>query len=274
MVFVNIDEENIDEFASVLPRTMMDGLGVSLGAVIDDEVCGAISLSFDGEEYTIDWFYVTPSRRLRGVGRGLIQEVRNMVGEVGIAPIRMNVDASDESGLYQFFLSIEDEDTPIDMVYSHDRYVVSSKEFLNSSAMEKLQSNIRDQKFSAELFWDQDKEDIEGLLSDISKNFSVFDEESFAESCEKDLCVVEKRKGTIEAFVLVQRVDDDSLTLTYIYSINPKALMCAFCDLTVMLEEYGTPQRISFETINKNSMLLAQKLFPNGHMECIYEVEI
>ena len=274
MYFVEIDESNKELFSHVLPEAMIDGLGISIGAVSDDLTVGAVSLSFNGEEYSIDWLYVTPSDRLKGVGRGLINEVRSMVSDIGICPIRMAISSSDESGLFPFILAIDDEDHPIDITYSHDRYVVSASDFSGSGALEEILSAGMVTDYVTGSFMKEDTAVRGKLLSEASKIFAVSDEEKFFSTCEKDLCLVTKKKGEIHAFVLVQREGENILKLSYLQSKDSKALVSLFQDLSAVLTEYPDNMTIFFDTVTAESKLLADKLFSDATKEAVYDIEL
>ena len=109
----------------------------------------------------------------------------------------------------------------------------------------------------------------------ISDSFRVYDEEQFAASCEKDLCLAANKNGKPEGFVLVQRENDRTLRLSYLYSKNPKALLSVLNSLYEILEEYAyDPQIVYFEPVTEESEHLAEKLFPGAKKEAIYEIEL
>ena len=274
MVFVEIDETNIKQFSSVLPLELIDGLGISIGAAEDEEVWGAISLSYNGEEYNVDWLYVSPSVRFQGIGRELIREVRSLVANAGLCPIRMQVNASDDSGLYGFLLSIEDEDPPIDVIYSHDRYIITTEDFSRSAIIEKVANEHMVTAYETERFWSLDTSAREDMFNLIVENFSVFDEAKFSASCEKDLCLATRTKGRPEAFILVEREDETTLKLSYLYAANPKALASLFQDVSAMLMEYPNPQTVYFEPITPESKRLADRIFRDVKKERIFEAEL
>ena len=84
MNYIKIDQSNRMDFASVLPEAFSQEPYIALGAYEPDgSVCGAVSLSDDGEQYGIDWLYVTPKKRLMGIGLGLVKEVKHMVSKIG-----------------------------------------------------------------------------------------------------------------------------------------------------------------------------------------------
>ena len=274
MDFVKIDAGNKADFSSVLPEGYIKGREVSIGAVEEDVVCGAVSFSFDGEEYMIDWIYVEPQKRLMGVGKGLIEEVRKFVSAVGLCPIRMLIEGDEESGLYEFVLSLEDEDHPIVVEYSHDRYTITTDDFAQSPAMDRLNEGPVQTSYKASSFWSLDKKERAKALSMILDGFSVFDEEAFKKSSEKDCCLVEKRNDEIESFILVQRLGDDTLQLSYLYSIKPKALAAVLQDLYATLLEYGENQTVFFEPITDESRKLAKTFFADAKKMPLYEVEL
>ena len=133
MNYIRIDATNLDGFTSVLPASYFDGAGICLGAYEEDgSVCGAIALSYDGVQYDIDWLYVVGEKRLAGVGTGLIREVKHIVAELGVAPIRAQFDIEEDTGLYAFFLSMDDPDFTVDVAYSHNRYFSNTEDFIES----------------------------------------------------------------------------------------------------------------------------------------------
>jgi len=273
MDYVKIDKANIVDFSSVLPENIIDYTGVSIGAVDDGNVYGAASVSFNGEEYNIDWIYVEPSKRLMGIGRSLINEIRALTSQIGVCPIRMVINSSDGSGLYPFILSIEDDEQPIDMSFSHNRYIVSVEDYVNSPDIQKILKQPDDASFYTELFWSMGNDEIESTLSLISANFSISSEERFKESCEKKLCIVKKRNNNIEAFSLIESLGE-AINVSFIYSSNPKALVALLKDIAVELEGYNYQMPIYFDAIAEGSELLAKKLFKGAKIEYIYEAEL
>ncbi len=273
MYFVKIDESNKELFSHVLPESMIDGLGISIGAILDGVTVGAVSLSFNGEEYSIDWLYVAPSERLKGVGRGLIHEVRSMVSDIGICPIRMALSSSDDSGLFPFVLAIDDEDNPIDITYSHDRYVISATDFSGSKGLDKVLGSGMFLDYETGSFMKEDAAVRGNLLSEASEIFTVSDVEKFVSTCENDLCLVAKKKGEIYALALVQRESENVLRLSYLHSKNPKALTSLLQDLLAVLSEYPDDMVIYFDTVTVEAILLANKLFPDAKKEAIYDIE-
>ncbi|MCR4797323.1 MAG: hypothetical protein K5853_02630 [Lachnospiraceae bacterium] len=187
MYFVKIDGSNKALFSHVLPESMIDGLGISIGAVSDDVTVGAVSLSFIGEEYSIDWLYVAPSERLKGVGRGL----------------------------FPFVLAIDDEDNPIDITYSHDRYVISATDFSGSKGLDKVLGSGMILDYETGSFMKEDAAVRGNLLSEASEFFTVSDVEKFVSTCENDLCLVAKKKGEIYALALVQRESEKTRRRVY-----------------------------------------------------------
>ena len=275
MNYVEINETNAEDFSSVLPKEWLNGWGVSVGAVEEGDVCGAVCLSYNGEEYLIDWLYVVPPKRRLGVARGMIAEARDLVFRVGIAPIRMMVNASDENGMYAFVTSLEGGDLPAVTSYSHDRYVISTKDFRRSPAVkEVLKKGNLISSYQTMFFWNMEEAERANTFLLISDSFYVCDEKKFMDGCEKPLCMAVKSKEGTEAVLLVEREDEQTLLLSYLYARQAKALAYVFQELYALLSEYETPQTIYFEPVTKESRRLAEHLFPDAEKEPVYEVEL
>lgn len=275
MNYIVADQLNIKSFESVMPEYLVDDLGTSLVAYEDDgSVCGAVSISYDGEGYLIDWLYVIPEKRRQGVGRCLVTEVRKLVSTAGICPLRIRFNASGDSGIYEFLLSIDGEDQYVDMSYSHDRYKVCADEVTDS--LEKHGLNVIKQADSYEImpFWDMDNKGINQALTLAMEHLCIRDLEDFKKTCDRNLCVSVKKGDQLLGFSLVQKLPSGELNLSYLYSENHKVLPHILKELAFCILEYDMDQVIYFDAVTEASDLLAKKIFPDAGKELIYEAEL
>ena len=277
MNYIVADLTNIKAFRSVLPEYLADNIGTSLAAYEDDRsICGAVSFSYDGDGYLIDWIYVVPEKRLQGVGRGLVMEVKKLVSEVGICPVRIRFDASNNSGIYEFLLSLDGDDVYVDMSYSHNRYKVTAGGFTGSDAINGL-NVIKDASakvYTITSFWDMDDKEINHALTLAMDHIRIMDFDDFKKTCEKELCISAKKGDRLLAFSLVQRLPSGELNLSYLYSADQKALPLILNELAFYMMEYDKKQVIYFDAITEESELLARKIFPDATVESIYEAEV
>ncbi len=269
--YIEINDENKGDFSTVLPELLMDHIGLSVGAVNSkDEVCGAISLSFDGVQYDIDWIYVTPEMRLKGVGRGLISEVKRMVDRIGICPIYARFDPMDNSGLYEFFLSLDSSHMVVDVTYSHDRYEVSAQDFLHSEHLKMK----KDPQFMADRLWELEEDKIEGIMGLVLENYSIRDPEVFMETCEKNLCFAILDDNRILGVMVVQKLPDGDLLLSYIYSREIRATASLLMAAALGLKRNYKNKKIYFDVVSREAEIMAKKFFPEARPIHIYEADL
>ncbi len=269
--FVEINDENKGDFAEVLPELLMDNIGLSVGAINSrGEVCGAISLSFDGAQYDIDWIYVTEEMRLTGVGRGLVTEVKRMVDRIGICPIYAQFDPLDDSGLYGFFLSLNSTDLIVDVSYSHDRYVVDAQDFLRSEHLKMK----KDPKYMAEPLWELEEEKLESAMGIVLANYSIRDPEVFEESCEKNLCFAVQDEDHIRGLMIVQKLPGGDLLLSYIYSRDPRAAASLLMAASLELKRNYKHKKIYFDVVSREAEIMAKNFFPGVSPVHIYEADL
>lgn len=270
MNYIRIDATNIDGFTSVLPARYFDGADICLGAYEEDgSVCGAISLSFDGIQYDIDWLYVVPQKRLAGVGTGLLREIRNITAELGNLPFRAQFDTEEDTGLYAFFLSVDDPDFTVDVEYSHDRYFLNTKDFIESFRGGDLLKLPRPR-----LFWSLNEKLKEQALTKAVEHLEITDIEKFEDSCEKTLCLAVSEGEKIVSFMLVQNTPSGDLSLTYLYAENQKALFGMLKAAAIETQENFKNRTVFFDAVTAEAEALAYKVLPGAMKHAIYEAEI
>ena len=271
MDYVRIDEQNKDIFLSVLPEDPVDELSVCIGAMDEKAVCGGVSVSFYGDMYSIDWLYVTPSMRRRGVARGLLREVQSLVAEIGFYPILMQVIDTGDNGIRDFLSSIESEFHLLEVTYSHDRYVITREVLVDHHVYGSLLDKGMITDYKAEMFWNMGDKAIAYAMSLI--DVSLLDDSEFQASCKNDLCIAMMKKDRPEAFCLVLNRGRDGVLLYNLYSSNVRALVSLFQVLSDVMEEYDT-KALYYETTKKKAALFAEKLFPAAKKETVYDVEM
>ena len=270
MNYTLADENNIRSFMSVLPEILIEDNSRSIIAYEDDgTVCGAVSVSRGDIYYDIDWIYVTPHKRLSGVGRGLITEVKKMVDAVGLFPVHALFDTSTGNGLYEFFLSISQEEMIVDVEYSHDRYMVSVSDFVEYPAFKKDYPV----KYTPKYFFKLDEKERNLVMEKTVGNLTITSEQDFPVSCEKALCIAVFEYKTPVGFTMVQKDSETNLHLTYLYADNKMALYSLFKYAVAILKKKYMDRKIYFDPLTAESERLAENLFPNADVHKIYEAE-
>ena len=270
MNYIKIDKENKKDFLSVLPDNLADDLGISLGAYTEDgNVCGAISLSFDGTQYDLDWIYVVPEKRNMGLGKSLLKEVKRLVADIGICPIRARFDTSEENGLYLFFNSVSDADLIVDVDFSHYRYATTAKEFMESTKVDKkAKPHLR-----LSGFWKLSEEQREDAFREAEEHLIVTDFERFESLCEKPLCIAVSNEEELLAYMLVQNTPAGDLSLSYLSSKNYMAFMLLLMAAASEVKNAYGDRKIFFDVVSEQADSLAQKIFPNAEKIPVYEAD-
>ena len=270
MNYVLANNDNIVDFASVLPEDFIDINNRSIVAYEDDgSVCGAISVSRGDIYYDIDWLYVVPERRLRGIGRGLIWEVKRMVESIGRCPVHALFDATLDNGLFEFFMSISERNLFVDVEYAYDRFIVPVEDFLGSPAIKKEHKL----KYKPSPFFKLEPYMRNKLLTKTIDNLTITNEEDLPSTCEKKLCVAVVDKQNPLGLMLVQKELSDDLHLTYLFAEDGMALYTILKFAEMVLGQYFMGRNIYFDAINNKSYKLARNIFPDAVTHKIYEAD-
>ena len=271
MNYILANKDNIIDFESVLPEIFIEDNSRSIVAYEDDgTVCGAVSVSRADIYYDIDWIYVTPQKRLLGIGRGLIMEVKKMVNAIGLCPIHAIFDTSDDNGLYEFFVSISSPDMVVDVEYSHDRYVVSVGDFVEYPALKKEHQV----KYTPKYFFELDETEKNRVLGKAVGNLTITDEKSLPSSCEKKLCIAVFEYKSPVGFMMVQKDMEGDLHLTYLYANDGMALYGMLKYTEIILRKKYMDRKIYFDAVTVQSERLARNVFPNAAVHKMYEAEL
>ena len=268
--FLRIDESNVTDFASVLPSKLnLSGKAV-IGAYDEkDQVLGAVAVSTDREQYDIDWLYVDPEVRLQGIGKALVKEVKRMIESIGYRPITASFDGNEENGLYAFFVSVSSVDLMIDVSYTYDRMELTTEDFYKSEAM--TQRGRID--YVPEYFWDMDEAKRNEMLDLTTGILTITDIDEFEGNCEKRLCLGVYTENGPQAFMLVQKDDDDRFELSYLYSVNSKCLMAILGAAAAEIRRNYKGKQIYFDIVSPEARALADAIFPDAVRIPVYTAE-
>ncbi len=275
MNYIIINQENQEDFQSVLPEDFTTGkMRVTLGAY-DEEgyVCGAVSFRLAGWQYHLDWLFVEPASRRRGIASGLLDEIYAFIRSLTPYPLLAHFEASEEEdALHGFFLSLGKRPLLCSMAYSHERYYISHDALASSPVLLKQIGAGGGQKY----FFEEPERSRRKILSKIEEHYVVEDLEAWEASCVPELCRVSyaKEGGDIACLIFVQRQMDEKLELSFLYSQNPRRLMGLLSDVSAEALKLFPKAQLVFDAINEGSRQLAEKIFPGAASVHIYEAEI
>ena len=261
MNHILVSKENFDFFSHILPEEYYtEGTRITLGAYDNDGVVhGVISYVSLGYECIIDWIFVEAASRRKGVGTGLIREVLSAIKNTGICPVSARFEVRKNSGIYNFFLSFDEFDTE----YLFDRYYISSRELMNSKA---LQKEVKS-KLSRHEFFDQSdraRRAVMAKLEDLENGFDIEDPEKWEESCVPELCLFSGAEDDPQTVIFIQKRDDGDLELSYLFSTNPMEMISLMGDLRKMIVSKYPNSDLVFDAVNPTSDGIARKLFPGA----------
>ena len=270
--FVLLSDDNIKDFESVIPsHALLPGGTYGIGAYeTSGEVCGAICFRFNNFEYYIDWLYVTPSFRRQKVASMLLKEFETFMNKTGeIYPVTVLFEAPYEDlSLYGFFLSMDE----FEVAYLHQRYYVTFNEIFTNKRL-KIETDI---EIEEKEFFSLPEKTREKILEQICEDgqYSILDKDIWTSRCEKKLCRVAILEGEMCAAIFMADREDMDLDLSYLYSINVWATKKLLCSVAAIVNKYYKGSGIIFDVINKESELMAKKLFPTARRVSVYEASL
>ncbi len=270
MNYVWIDDNNRSSFRSVLPKAYTEGKDhICIGAYDDDGfVCGALCYRYASYQYDVLWLYVAEEKRKQGVGTGLLDLLFRIVGKSGeIYPINALFEPYEEEGLYAFFLGYARMET----AYSHDRFYVQPREVRGI----KIPGTGTKDPLPQEQFFDLPEAAQRKILEQLEREcgYVVPDYETWKKTAVPELSRVILHNGSLMCLLLVQKLPDGNLELSYLYSKYPKGLVELLTGAAWDTESYYPKAKLVFDAVNQDSVSMAEKLFPNAQRVPIYEAE-
>ena len=268
---VLIEEDMRDDFEDVFPMELdLSMTRVAVGAVDErDYILGAVSYQVVNYEYHIDWLYVEPEYRRRGIGTFLIDQVLRAVMQTGeILPVTARFELSDENmDLYNFFLSSQN----MDLSYSHERYYVS---FENLRSSEILHRSINS-KLKMVSFFNKPLIEQKKILNMLSKEetYTVTDYDAWKKECVPELCQCVYVNNNLVDLIFMKELPDGNLELSFLYGKYPRGLMELLYDIISKIEMNYPGAFLTFEAISEEARNLAQNLFPSARTVPVYEAE-
>ena len=269
---VLIEEDNRSDFAGVFPDAIeLTDSRVAVAAVDDDDevILGAISYKVVGYEYLIDWLYVEPQMRRRGIGTYMINQVLRAVVQSGeILPVTAQFEfREDDDLLHTFFLSCQIMTT----TYSHERYYVSPEEIKASDA---LHRSVKAEHKIVQ-FFDQSENEQRIILNFLSKQqtYTVLDYEKWKEECVPELCQCVFVNNNLVDLIFMRKLSNGNLELAYLYGKYPRGLIELLGSTVSKMEALFPGASLTFDAMSDESLQLAKRLFPKAKTAHIYEAE-
>ena len=268
--YVLIKEENRNEFDSVVPDYMeLNNNRVAVAAVDDDlQILGAISYVIINFQVEIDWIYVDPKVRRKGVGKGLINEVLRALMKTGeLLPVVASYEYDeDDEELHMFFLYCDNMMTS----YSHERFYLKPKDIKNCALLHSAEKSGR----NFDHFFDLEKESQIRVLNSLHRQqYYVSNYENWKKNCVPDLCRCTFKDNELTDLILMCNRPDGNIELSYLYAKNPKDLFNIISETAMSLEKDYPDCGLVFDTINMESEKIAKHLFPESKTVHIYAAE-
>lgn len=269
MKYTLITRDNIDGFRSVLPQSSFALKSrYSIGAYTDDGLAvGAASFVLIGNQYSLDWLYVTPDMRGQKIATGLLDEIFAFINGTGEAyPIRAEYEVSPKDrSLYGFFLSRDEFDT----AFSHHRYYVYPEDLTSSAGLKKSgEINLSEKEF-----FSLAREYQNQYLNELSSHgdYLIDERKSWTEVCIHKLTRVVCQGDKLLAAVFILGRNDGNLELSYLYSNNPLATKKLISNVAAVIAKDYPQAQLIFDAVGEKSVPLANKLFPNAMTVPVYE---
>lgn len=263
-----ITDENYQDFKTVLPAQLSGRSRTTIGAYNDEGfVCGAISMEQMEDRYDIDWLFVLPAVRRRGIGTKLVTAIVDLAEYTGGLSVQSIFEAEDAEKLYDFFLSDAMQEQLFEISYLCQRFYVLPEAL---GYLEGIKVKVEG---TSELFFKLPMYRQYQILEMISSQYEVRNFDIWENSCTKDLCRVIYRGDKLEALIFFSDRTDGDLELTFLYGKSPKSLIRLMSD-TFDEKKLRYPEaKIIFDAMTPSSERLARKLFPEAKTVPLYEAE-
>ncbi len=271
MDHILITKQNIHEFGKYLPLNMAPGEDrIIIGAYDDDGViCGVISYAVMAYEYEVDWLYVTPNMRRRGVARGLMDELFRFIKSTGeVLPINIEFEVSEKDmDLFYFFMSIDE----MNVSYSHERFYVSSRNISDSQILSKEVML----EFETTPFCSLPRSEQEELLKETDRvhPFVIEDYDMWINNCIRELCNVYYSNGKAVGFILFQNRTDVNIECSYIFSKTPMLTKKMIVDSASVVKKSYQKSGVVFDTVDDVMEHMCRRIFPEAKIKHIYAAE-
>ena len=265
--YIFIDESNQLDFDTLLPRGFAtEENRVCIGIADEsDMLLGTISYSLIRFEYVIDWIYVEPTAREHGVGTCLLDKVIETVIATGdLFPITARFPYTEST--YSVFCLFQSNENMM-LSYSHERFLISAEEIRKAESLHVRLS------IQSTLFFDLPEEQQKAILFEMEyKHGYVIDSyERWKRSMIPAFCRCIFADGELVDLVLIKRLLNGDLEVSFAYSKKGIGLMAIFATVTAEAEEKYPGASLTFDSMNEKGEQLAKKLFPDATSIPIYE---
>ena len=269
--YLLIDSHHQEEFANVLPACLAEGGNTCAIGVYDDEghVLGAIAYRCEGFPYYIEWIFVDPAVRRKGIGTTLIRKVFSIIGGTGERyPVICQVPFTEqEPDLYYFLLTQQ----CADLFFSHDRYCLKPEEIREVEDLHRKGNLTLEQKSFFDLSDMEQKKILQQM--DQEQIFSVAYMERWNEGYIPSLCRVIYVNNTLMNLIFVKTLPDGNLKLELLYSKYLRGLEELLLSAVKEMESTYPDKELVFDAVSEESRRLARRLFPHARVTHIYEGE-
>ena len=262
MQCTRITGENADRFGHLCPAEVMnDENTVKLGVIGENgSACSICAVGVSGQAAVIDWIYTDPDKRETGAASFLLENISELVSDMGFDRIEVNFRSDDEE--LDSFLAGRDF-----LVGAESRlYRVPLEDIIYGREMDSLNESFtyngktrsimgKDTMESVNEFFDSEGIDM-AYLKDISLEYSI----------------VHIEDGNVTGGMFVSELDNGDLHINYLVNdSSPRVLsdiICVFYD--VIIEKEKTGSNLVFTDQTGDSISLIEHLTENDRED--YEI--
>lgn len=270
MNFVWVDDNNKDDFKSVLPQDLTKSLDNVCLCACDEEghILGSLCYSYASYEFDVLWLYTAEEYRRQGVATLLMDKMLEIAAFSGeIFPISAVFEPVRDESLYSFFLSYDKMDTE----FSHDRFYVTPRDIRGA----KLPTGGDGDYFEKKEFFALPKTMQSNIMHKLMTEYGyvVTDFDAFRESAVSSLCRCIMRGDELLDLIFVQKRPDDNLELSFLFGENKKGLLELLTTTAWEIEDLFPKAKLVFDAISEESQSMAKKLFPWTEPVPVYEAK-
>ncbi|MBR4514749.1 MAG: GNAT family N-acetyltransferase [Lachnospiraceae bacterium] len=269
-MIIKLENEDREAFAGVLPKNVnLKGFRVALGAAgSDGTVYGAVSYVLIDHEYDIDWIYVEPAYRRKGIGTALMKQALTAIEKSGdrfLASARFEY-TEEDSAMHTFFLSLG---SWMDVSYSHERYYLDP-ENIESSHLAARKRNTQDKPVPFFMLPTVLQKKI--LYRLFEKGVYVINNpDRWREEICGELSRVVMKGNEPVCIIFVRKDVNGNLSLDYLYSRDMQGMLELISYTAADALRLYPDSVLYYDCLEESTSKISGRLFPKAEKTYIYE---
>ncbi len=227
MILTSIDKTNAKAFRPLFGGVYRSTFALCVGAIEDDRAAGVAAYSAMGDSLFLDYIYVAPEFRRRGIGTALLEETIAEFIPLGLAAVHVNYPEASED-IHKFILA-----RGFRIFRDGKAYRVKAGDLISSATAKKfLSGSIRHRVVEVSALTVLEKKSIKQSLRERDLDPKVIDEVTFDK--ELSLVTLDKKDRKPAGMVLCDQ-SGDTIVVSYLVNFSDDPVM--LLDILIALKD-------------------------------------